>query len=1406
MSDRAPPPNVTDAFELVPSNPFVQAPAAALPATDGEIWDAQWGHSADDRSSAENIRVAEGYAPIVEALGLNPSQNPILFSDTGMSGYFREPILRRSDLARDRGVGSRMVFRTDQEVLIGLEIRKRRQQDPNFLPGVPDTMSGIRQMFRDKAKANRAVNAEVLSRTDGSWRQWGVGFAAGSASLMLDPINIATMPLGGPGKTVATTFAREALVGGVVTGLSQPFVAERRAELGETLTLEEAATNTLMGAAGSAVLGTGLHVGGKGLGRGYDASVAQVFNLMPESVQRKWADRMKVATPDGGNMPFNEWAATLSSRDLAILARETIAPDRLTPHEQSALHVLDDVADLEESSPFTASPAGDAAHAENLAGALDAILAGRAAPEPSEGPVVRAATETDGGEAVASLSLPPVGRAADSTSSAARTPSSSAAPVSSAAAFDQVKRKIHRAETSATDDFNEASGALGPYQFLKSTWLSYYKRRFGSQGLSDAQIAGKRRDPQLNDVLVNDLLEDNARTLRSIGAGVNPGNLYLAHFAGPAMAKALLRAAPGESAEAIWRRVDPRNAAAAIANNGNVIKGKTASQVIQWAHGRMGGEVSAVPLAPGLSIGGAVQDAATLSAQLNGEAAALRSQADALRALASPTGAPPMHSGSFRPSSLLVDADTFQFKGGGDAYGVTERLAGVTEWNPMLSGSLVVWERADGSRFVADGHQRSGLARRIEDQTGAEIWLDATVLREADGVSAQDARLWAAIKNIAEGTGATVDGAKVVRDGGIERVLSHLPPKSPLVRDGAALARLSDDAFGAVYNGHLSADQAAVIGHMLPDQPDAHAGMVQLLIRLDPPNRGQAESIVRQAIAAGFHKSEQTDLFGTFDSTTSLFMERAKVLERGLARLKKLKLVYGTAAKEADTLERAGSKIARGRTEREAKQNADAIEIVSRLAFSAGPISDALNDAAGRLAGGEPLAGVVDGFVRSVRGIDLNAAAKDTPRARGDSLVPDGAGRGGDAGEEGPGSSAQSGGEGDLQPGVSAAELEEAGQLTAFDLDAAARFDDPAGDGARAQVESLEHDLKMDIEAGKPPAADRAMDPDTILSGQAGATLDDLIGRAAANQAELAAVARELEASIGAPFKDPGAKSKERVLEKVANEGYSDPGQIKDLAGGAFTVSAAADADKIVAELGRRYPVFDKGWKQLASGYVDRKVVIRFPNGGVAEVQIVPAAIAEYKFGDGHALYKKARDPSLPIADFERVVAQMRDDYSVLLEGSEFAALGKAAAKSAADSSVPSTSALRASAGDAAAQAVPLKTTAVSPSTETGLSSSSNNLMGSTSAAALDMGARPDPGKAARDAQLGALGAAAPMRGAADQDGTMGLGLFDAADQPTFRLDLDGEERTAGHILAELEEDAATIDALKLCALPGKAA
>lgn len=172
-------------------------------------------------------------------------------------------------------------------------------------------------------------------------------------------------------------------------------------------------------------------------------------------------------------------------------------------------------------------------------------------------------------------------------------------------------------------------------------------------------------------------------------------------------------------------------------------------------------------------------------------------------------------------------------------------------------------------------------------------------------------------------------------------------------------------------------------------------------------------------------------------------------------------------------------------------------------------------------------------------------------------------------------------------------------------------------------------------------------------------SLDELLEDAAENQKTLGVIGDKLAKDTGLEFINPGAKSRARVLEKVAGPEYDGPHQITDLARATFVVDQAGDAEAAIRALSKQAAVYDKGWTKLKeSGYLDRKVFVRFDNGGLAEVQLVPRGIQQLKAGRGHKLYEIARAPSTPRHVAEAAMEESRQLYAGALQGTEFAQLG----------------------------------------------------------------------------------------------------------------------------------------------------
>lgn len=319
----------------------------------------------------------------------------------------------------------------------------------------------------------------------------------------------------------------------------------------------------------------------------------------------------------------------------------------------------------------------------------------------------------------------------------------------------------------------------------------------------------------------------------------------------------------------------------------------------------------------------------------------------------------------FDPAELQTDAATFQYKGGGDAAGVTDRLRHVTEWDPLASGKALIWERADGARFAADGHQRLGLAKRIDAENSGAAKLDGFLFREADGWSPSDVRAIAAKKNMQEGSGDAIDAARVLRERP-DLLDGSLPISSPMMKNAVSLSRLSDEAFGMAINGVVPPNYAAAVGAMVPDKLQ-HAAVIADLVRFKPETDREARVLIGEVMSSGFRAEEQISLFGAAPATRSLMGERVKVLDAALAGLVKDKKLFGTLAEKADAIEAAGNSLARGVNEARAQDAAALSDMLTRLAQRTGPVSDALNRAAALMADGMKPAKAADGFLDQVR-------------------------------------------------------------------------------------------------------------------------------------------------------------------------------------------------------------------------------------------------------------------------------------------------------------------------------------------------------------------------------------------------------------------------------------------------------
>lgn len=136
---------------------------------------------------------------------------------------------------------------------------------------------------------------------------------------------------------------------------------------------------------------------------------------------------------------------------------------------------------------------------------------------------------------------------------------------------------------------NPNSSASGAGQFIDSTWLATLKssRPDLADGKSDAELLALKTDPQLSRQMTEAYANQNGQILQKAGFDANPGNTYLAHFAGPQGAVSVLGADPSTPVSAL---LTP----AAVAAN-PFLKGMSAGDLQAWAGRKMGGAAQPQP-------------------------------------------------------------------------------------------------------------------------------------------------------------------------------------------------------------------------------------------------------------------------------------------------------------------------------------------------------------------------------------------------------------------------------------------------------------------------------------------------------------------------------------------------------------------------------------------------------------------------------------------------------------------------------------------------------------------------------------------------------------------------------------------------------------------------------------------
>lgn len=150
--------------------------------------------------------------------------------------------------------------------------------------------------------------------------------------------------------------------------------------------------------------------------------------------------------------------------------------------------------------------------------------------------------------------------------------------VSSTISDDTLNRIIQIESAGNPNAKAGTSSATGLGQQINATWLNlvnaYHKEWWN--GSTKDQVLALRKNPSLNIEMLARLTEENARAVGT----TNGGDLYLAHFLGPADAKDLFRANENTPVSKLVSQ-------AVIRANRSIMEGKTAGQVRAWAQRKM---------------------------------------------------------------------------------------------------------------------------------------------------------------------------------------------------------------------------------------------------------------------------------------------------------------------------------------------------------------------------------------------------------------------------------------------------------------------------------------------------------------------------------------------------------------------------------------------------------------------------------------------------------------------------------------------------------------------------------------------------------------------------------------------------------------------------------------------------
>ena len=235
---------------------------------------------------------------------------------------------------------------------------------------------------------------------------------------------------------------------------------------------------------------------------------------------------------------------------------------------------------------------------------------------------------------------------------------------------------------------------------------------------------------------------------------------------------------------------------------------------------------------------------------------------------------PPVSIQELPVEQIFLSPDIPNFKEGANENGVVtgEELQG--SYDRLGTAPIVVWERNNGRMEVITGRHRLDLARRTGEAT-----IPAQIVREADGFTAEQARMFDVEQNIKDEKGTIRDYVRYFKSKKMTR--EEAESKGLLQRKGGHAFNIASKAEGGLYSlfidGKISDAKAEAIANGAPNNEAAQAAGIK---KADKMSAEELQSYT--ALLSQLKPTEEGngDLFGFDDSAEKEAEKIAKLVAK----------------------------------------------------------------------------------------------------------------------------------------------------------------------------------------------------------------------------------------------------------------------------------------------------------------------------------------------------------------------------------------------------------------------------------------------------------------------------------------------------------------------------------------------